>query len=163
MKEEQKNEGNTPKPLSPQAKAIIKGILFLLAVIAVFLLRYQIVSRRTLKKLETGGRSARLGEMERQLKEMFDIFKINIEQAETNEEKAVLLSSSQPELSREDAWYILKVLDKFRYGPKGSMEAEEVDKLYHFMQKYGQSMYEQGKVYEKFIYKYIKCLYLKNK
>ena len=163
LKEEQKNEGNTPKPLSPQAKAIIKGILFLLAVIAVFLLRYQIVSRRTLKKLETGGRSARLGEMERQLKEMFDIFKINIEQAETNEEKAVLLSSSQPELSREDAWYILKVLDKFRYGPKGSMEAEEVDKLYHFMQKYGQSMYEQGKVYEKFIYKYIKCLYLKNK
>lgn len=162
-KQEQKNGGTISKSLSPQAKVLIKGILFLLAVIAVVLFRYQIVSRRTLKKLETGSKSARLGEMERQLKEIFDIFKINMEEAETNEDKAVLLNHSLPELSTEEAWYVLKVLDKFRYGPKGSMEEEEVDKMYHFVQKYGQSMYEQGKIYEKFIYKYIKCLYLKNK
>lgn len=163
IKENQKNEENTPKPLSPKAKVLIKGIFFLLVVIGVFLLRYQIVSRRAFKKLETGAKSVRLGEMERQFKEIFHIFKINIEQAETNEEKAELLNSFQPELSIEEALYVFKVLDKFRYGPKGSMETEEVDKLYHFMKKYGQFMYEQGKVYEKFIYKYIKCLYLKNK
>lgn len=163
VKQEQKNEQNTSKPLSSQAKVLVKSILFILAVIAIFLFRYQMVSRRTVKKLETGSKSARLEEMERQLKEIFDIFKINIEEAETNEDKAVLLGNFVQELSTEEAWYVLKVLDKFRYGPKGSIKEEEVDKLYDFMQKYGQSMYKQGKIYEKFIYKYIKCLYLKNK
>jgi len=162
-KEEQPKE-NINKPLSPQAKALIKGIFFLLAAVAVFLLRYQAASRRAFKRLETGSRSVRLGEMERQLKEMFSVFKVNIEAAQTNEEKARMLCRSLSGLlTEQEAGEAFRILDKFYYAPKGSTEPEEVDKLYHFIQKYGQSMYEQGKVYEKFIYKYIKCLYLKNK
>lgn len=163
-KEEQETKENISKPLTPQTRSLIKGILLALGAVTIFLLRYQVLSKRSLTKMETGSKAVRIGEIERQLEKMFDIFKVNIEAAETNEEKAELLSGLLSEsLTEQEAEEALRVLDKFRYAPKGSIEMEEVDKLYHFMQKYGQSMYERGKVYEKFIYKYIKCLYLKSK
>lgn len=162
-REEEKQ--STKTSISPVLRDMLRHILMFFAVIAVFLLRYQVISNNNTKKLENKNKNIRVREMERQLGEILRIFKIRIEEYETNEARAEILCNAlrEPVLKQEEALQALIIFDKFRYAPKGSISREEVEKLYEFIKKYGQLMYTEGKVYEKFIYKYIKCLYLKSK
>lgn len=159
--EQQRTEASS----SPVFQDILRDILIFLAVITAFLMRYQVISSHHTKKLENKNKNIRLKETERQFSEMLRIFKIEMEEHGTNEVKAELLCNAlrEPVLQKEEALEAFVILDKCKYAPKGSVSREEAEKLSEFIKKYGQLMYTEGKVHEKFIYKYIKCLYLKSK
>lgn len=158
-------EENKSAVINPQCRAVFKSVLILLAVVTAFLLRYQMVSSHNVRRLENKSKKTRFREMDRQLREMFQMLGIKPEESDINEVKAEIICNSlkNREISQEEALEALAICDKFRYAPRGSVSREELDKLYAFVQKYGELMYEERKIHEKFIYKYIKCLYLKNK
>ena len=105
------------------------------------------------------------GEAERQLMEIIRLFGIPFTSCATNKEKArvleeVLISNS---ITFEEAYEALAVIDKYHYARETSFGKDDARVLKDFLKKYGPEMFRQGKGNEKFMYKYIKCLYLKDK
>jgi hypothetical protein len=140
-------------------------VLFLLAVVAIWLFRYQYLCSRNNKRLVEKSKSARMKEIERQLLLTNHIFGIKFQPYDTGEEKAVKLREKlrKSDVTEQEFLRALKILDKYHYAPAGSIEEEEVEELFGFFKKYTAGICRNGKKREKFMYKYIKCLYLSDK
>lgn len=151
--------------VSPEFRNMLRNFLLVCAVFAAFLLRYQLVSSRNIKKLENGHRADRIREIERQLKQSVKLFGIGIQGYESNEEKAekLYLFQKQPAIELKEVREALELLDKCRYAPKESISRNDTDRLCRFVREYGTVLCTEGTFREKFVYKYIKCLYLKSK
>jgi Mn-dependent DtxR family transcriptional regulator len=120
---------------------------------------------RNNKRLTDKGKKTRIKEIERQLHLTGRIFAVTPDDPDTNEEKAEKLREAlrESDITTQEICSALKILDKYHYAPAGSIETEEVEELYVFFTKYTADIYRNGKNREKFIYKYIKCLYLSDK
>ncbi|MDY5575973.1 MAG: transglutaminase domain-containing protein [Lachnospiraceae bacterium] len=140
-------------------------LLLMVLFVTVFLARYQKCCNDNLKKLRSRDERVQAGEAERQLMEIIRLFGIPFTSCATNKEKArvleeVLISNS---ITFEEAYEALAVIDKYHYARETSFGKDDARVLKDFLKKYGPEMFRQGKGNEKFMYKYIKCLYLKDK
>ena len=155
------------RQISSQAEKgkFVVRVLVVLGMAAGCLLRYQFVSSRHTRKMKHGSNNERMDEMTRQFELSRCIFHVKISECEKNEKKAEQLLAAVPQdnIDLKMIARALDIIDKYRYAPSGELASEEVRKFLDFVQLYDTLLYNGGHFYEKFVYKYIKCLYLKSK
>ena len=155
------------RQISSQAEKgkFVVRVLVVLGMAAGFLLRYQFVSSRHTRKMKHGSNNERMDEMIRQFELSRCIFHVKISECEKNEKKEEQLLAAVPQdnIDLKMIARALDIIDKYRYAPSGELTSEEVRKFLDFVQLYDTLLYNGGNFYEKFVYKYIKCLYLKSK
>lgn len=170
---------SAPKETTTRAKQNVKAekkastkklsdyweILVPAAVVLMALIRYQWKTESLRKRLSNSKKEERMKAMDAYFVTITRNCYKGWKDYETNEQKAQYLAEECGDFGIAEAkiYKSLKTLDKIRYAPDGSVLDEELNELHEFLEAYGKIGYEHCKVHEKFAYKYIKCLYLKDK
>lgn len=151
--------------MSVQTKKFLHRMFFVLAIVVLFLFRYQFLCNRNRKRIHGRAREDAIKEMNRQFTASVKLFEIDLTETQTNKEKAEKLywSVKQPEVEVGQLEHVWNILDKWKYAPAGSITTKDTKELYAVLLLYQTCIYRQAPIHKKFIYKYIKCLYLKDK
>ncbi len=151
-----------------ETKRSLKNYLPLLIPVGcvfLYLLYYQCKSEAVAKILVSKDKQERMKKLTWYFRCVTRCFYKGWKEYETNEEKALYLKEQMyaTDVQISDVVTMLTILDKIYYAPIDSVTDEELERFYQFLVIYGSNGYEHGNFGEKIMYKYIKCLYLKEK
>ncbi len=159
----QQETENTPRARGVRnAKKTVQVLGVLLLLTGLFIMRYEYMRKRTKRRLSGEKREA-VGEVRRELEGICELYRLPMEKAKTLGERAAILAGLLSDFDKQRIYQVLLLLDKYQYAPAEQFTKTDQQFLEEFLGDYGRKLYDRGTKFEKFMYRYIKCLYLSDK